>query len=73
MSKNLKAASALAPLPFALRQHVKVEDHKGLGNPNGDWNWNPAVPKSRISFDDQTASQRTRSNTSGIADVGEFY
>jgi hypothetical protein len=62
----------IARVPFALRQHVAAKDHQGIGDPNGDWNWEPPVPKNRISFDDRTSSQRTRSNTNGVADVSEF-
>jgi hypothetical protein len=60
-------------VPFAVKQHRLVADHKGIGNPNDVWNWKPPVPRHQIGFDETTASQRTRTNTSGIADVGEFY
>lgn len=60
-------------LPFALKQHVRVADHQGVGSATDAWNWTPQVPVSSISFDETVASQRTRTNTSGVADVGEFY
>jgi hypothetical protein len=66
--------SALArKRPFALTQHVSVADHQGIGNPNDVWNWKSPVPTHMIKFDDSAASQRTRTNTQGIADVGEMY
>lgn len=66
--------SALArKRPFALGQHVSVADHQGIGDPNDTWNWKPAVPTHSIKFDQNSASQRTRTNTQGIADVGEYY
>lgn len=58
--------------PFAIKQHVKAADHEGIGNPNTDWNWEPKVPKIQIDFSKETASRRTRTNTNGIADEGEF-
>lgn len=60
-------------IPFALKQHVKVSEHQGIGNPEDVWNWQPNVPMHQIKFDETTASQRTRTNTQGIADVGEYY
>jgi len=60
------------PLPFAVKQHVRIEDHKGVGDPQSDWNWTPTVSRFSISFDESVASQRTRTNTNGVADVGEY-
>jgi hypothetical protein len=60
-------------MPFAVKQHKLVADHQGIGNPNDVWNWKPDVPVHQVMFDETSASQRTRTNTSGIADVGEYY
>ena len=59
--------------PFGLKQHVRVADFQGIGNPNQNWNWVPTTGKHSIDFSDATASQRTRTNTNGIADSGEYY
>jgi hypothetical protein len=59
-------------VPFAVKQHRLVADHQGIGNPNDVWNWKPSVPKHQIAFDETSASMRTRTNTGGIADVGEY-
>jgi hypothetical protein len=80
MPQGGKTVSALARkrvhdehVPFAVKQHRLVADHQGIGDPKDVWNWQPPVPKHQIKFDETTASQRTRTNTSGIADVGEYY
>ena len=60
-------------VPFAVKQHVLLEDHQGIGNPKDVWNWKPSVPVHQIIFDETSASSRTRTNTQGVADVGEYY
>jgi hypothetical protein len=59
--------------PFAVKQHVPANDHQGIGDPKDSWNWTPSVPKHEIMFSETTASMRTRTNTRGIADEGEYY
>ncbi len=60
-------------MPFAVKQHRRLADHQGIGNPKDVWNWKPSVPEHQINFDETSASQRTRNNSGGIADVGEYY
>jgi hypothetical protein len=68
-----KMAQAALKKPFALKQHVKASEHQGIGNADSAWNWEPKVPKHQIDFSKDTASNRTRTNTNGIADQGEYY
>jgi hypothetical protein len=60
-------------IPFGVKQHVRAEAHQGVGNPNDVWNWTPKKGVNEIVFDEAIASDRTRTNTNGIADQGEYY
>ena len=69
----MSAALKMTRRPFAIKQHVKAADHQGVGKISDNWNWNPKKPHAEIIFSETRATNRTRTNTNGIADQGEYY